>query len=54
MLLLSFITNMTDNLQQFLQRQSPLLTEEKLAYFLEGVTVKSDVERIKETMGTES
>ncbi|NXU44327.1 CF206 protein, partial [Drymodes brunneopygia] len=52
MLLLSFLTNMTDNLQQFLETQSQLFTEEKLTSFLEGVTVKTDVERIKETMGT--
>ncbi|NXI82790.1 CF206 protein, partial [Rhipidura dahli] len=51
-LLLSFLTNMTDNLQQFLEIQSQLFPEEMLTSFLEGVTVKSDEERIKETMGT--
>ncbi|NWS04939.1 CF206 protein, partial [Motacilla alba] len=52
MLLLSFLTNMDDNLQQFLEIQSQLFPEEMLTSLLEGVTVKSDVERIKETMGT--
>ncbi|XP_037988530.1 cilia- and flagella-associated protein 206 isoform X2 [Motacilla alba alba] len=52
MLLLSFLTNMADNLQQFLEIQSQLFPEEMLTSLLEGVTVKSDVERIKETMGT--
>ncbi|XP_031960905.1 cilia- and flagella-associated protein 206 isoform X2 [Corvus moneduloides] len=51
-LLLSFLTNMTDNLQQFLEIQSQLFPEEMLTSFLEGVTVKSDEERIKETMET--
>ncbi|NXO78850.1 CF206 protein, partial [Sitta europaea] len=52
MLLLSFLTNMADNLQQFLEVQSHLFSEEKLKSLLEGVTVKSDEERMKETMGT--
>ncbi|NXQ54484.1 CF206 protein, partial [Anthoscopus minutus] len=52
MLLLSFLTNMTDNLQQFLKIQSQLFPEEMLTSLLEGVTVKSDEERLKETMGT--
>ncbi|NWT56131.1 CF206 protein, partial [Erythrocercus mccallii] len=52
MLLLSFLTNMADNLQQFLEIQSQLFPEEMLISLLEGVTVKSDEERIKETMGT--
>ncbi|NXR82258.1 CF206 protein, partial [Pycnonotus jocosus] len=52
MLLLSFLTNMADNLQQFLEIQSQLFPEEILTSLLEGVTVKSDEERIKETMGT--
>ncbi|NXH47394.1 CF206 protein, partial [Dicaeum eximium] len=52
MLLLSFLTNMADNLQQFLEIQSHLFSEEMLISLLEGVTVKSDVERIEETMGT--
>ncbi|NXC09882.1 CF206 protein, partial [Orthonyx spaldingii] len=51
-LLLSFLTNMTDNLQQFSEIQSQLFPEEMLTSLLEGVTVKSDEERIKETMGT--
>ncbi|XP_066035681.1 cilia- and flagella-associated protein 206 [Chamaea fasciata] len=51
-LLLSFLTNMADNLQQFLEIQSQLFPEEMLTSLLEGVTVKSDEERIKETMGT--
>ncbi|NWX54198.1 CF206 protein, partial [Promerops cafer] len=51
-LLVSFLTNMADNLQQFLEIQSQLFSEEMLKSLLEGVTVKSDVERIKETMGT--
>ncbi|XP_027500602.1 cilia- and flagella-associated protein 206 isoform X2 [Corapipo altera] len=52
MLLLSFLTSMTSNLQQFLEIQSQLFPEEVLTSFLEGVTVKSDEERIRETMGT--
>ncbi|NXY16643.1 CF206 protein, partial [Atrichornis clamosus] len=52
MLLLSFLTNMTDNLQQFSEIQSQLFPEEMLTSLLEGLTVKSDEERIKETMGT--
>ncbi|NXK39203.1 CF206 protein, partial [Piprites chloris] len=52
MLLLSFLTNMTSNLQQFLEIQSQLFPEEVLTSLLEGVTVKSDEERIRETMGT--
>ncbi|NXB93360.1 CF206 protein, partial [Vidua chalybeata] len=52
MLLLNFLTNMADNLQQFLEIQSQLFPEEMLTSLLEGVTVKSDVERIKETVGT--
>ncbi|XP_035415449.1 cilia- and flagella-associated protein 206 isoform X1 [Cygnus atratus] len=51
-LLLSFLTNMTNNLQQFLETQSQLFPEEVLTSLLEGVTVKSDEERIRETMGT--
>ncbi|KAM7061059.1 cilia- and flagella-associated protein 206 isoform 1-T1 [Acridotheres tristis] len=52
MLLLSFLTNMANNLQQFLETQSQLFPEEMLTSLLEGVTVKSDEERIKETMET--
>ncbi|XP_051633899.1 cilia- and flagella-associated protein 206 isoform X1 [Manacus candei] len=52
MLLLSFLTSMTSNLQQFLEIQSQLFPEEVLTSLLEGVTVKSDEERIRETMGT--
>ncbi|NWQ64832.1 CF206 protein, partial [Neopipo cinnamomea] len=52
MLLLSFLTNMTSNLQQFLEIQSQLFPEEVLTSLLEGITVKSDEERIRETMGT--
>ncbi|XP_063186097.1 cilia- and flagella-associated protein 206 isoform X1 [Chroicocephalus ridibundus] len=51
-LLLSFLTNMTNNLQQFSEIQSQLFPEEVLTSLLEGVTVKSDEERIRETMGT--
>ncbi|NXN78918.1 CF206 protein, partial [Bombycilla garrulus] len=51
-LLLSFLTNMADNLQQFLEIQSQLFPEQMLTSLLEGVTVKSDEERIKETMET--
>ncbi|XP_021247411.1 cilia- and flagella-associated protein 206 [Numida meleagris] len=51
-LLLSFLTNMTNCLQQFLEAQSQLFPEELLASLLEGVTVKTDKERIRETMGT--
>ncbi|NWI46680.1 CF206 protein, partial [Picathartes gymnocephalus] len=52
MLLLSFLTNMADNLQQFLEIQSQLFPVEMLTSLPEGVTVKTDEERIKETMGT--
>ncbi|NWR33782.1 CF206 protein, partial [Tachuris rubrigastra] len=52
MLLLSFLTSMTSNLQQFFEIQSQLFPEEVLTSLLEGVTVKSDEERIRETMGT--
>lgn len=45
---------MTNNLQQFSEIQSQLFPEEVLTSLLEGVTVKSDEERIRETMGTES
>ncbi|KAM9195625.1 cilia- and flagella-associated protein 206 [Mergus octosetaceus] len=51
-LLLSFLSNMTNNLQQFLEAQSQLFPEEVLTSLLEGVTVKTDEERIRETMGT--
>lgn len=54
LLLLSFLSNMTNNLQQFLEAQSQLFPEEVLTSLLEGVTVKTDEERIRETMGTES
>ncbi|XP_056343794.1 cilia- and flagella-associated protein 206 [Oenanthe melanoleuca] len=52
MLLLRFLTNMANDLQQFVEVQSQLFPEEMLTSLLEGVTVKSDEERIKETMGT--
>ncbi|CAM9955672.1 unnamed protein product [Bubo scandiacus] len=52
MLLLSFLTNMINDLQQFLEIHSQLFPEEVLMSLLEGVTVKSDEERIRETMGT--
>ncbi|TRZ24682.1 hypothetical protein HGM15179_002384 [Zosterops borbonicus] len=52
LLLLSFLTNMADNLQQFLEIHTQLFSEEMLTSLLEGVAVKSDEERIKETMGT--
>lgn len=45
---------MTNNLQQFLEIQSQLFPEELLTSLLEGLTVKSDEERLRETMGTES
>ncbi|KFV77978.1 UPF0704 protein C6orf165 [Struthio camelus australis] len=51
-LLLRFLTHMTNNLQQFLETQSQLFPEEVLTSLLEGVTVKSDEERIRETMAT--
>ncbi|NXI45318.1 CF206 protein, partial [Galbula dea] len=52
MLLLNFLTNMTISLQQFSEIQSQLFPEEVLTSLLEGVTVKTDEERIGETMGT--
>ncbi|NWY01129.1 CF206 protein, partial [Nothoprocta ornata] len=51
-LLLSLLTNMTNNLQEFSKIQSQLFPEELLTSLLEGVTVKSDEERIRETMET--
>lgn len=54
MLLVSFLTNMTNDLQQFSEIQSQLFPEEVLTSLLEGVIVKSDEERIRETIGTES
>ncbi|XP_010160107.1 PREDICTED: UPF0704 protein C6orf165 homolog, partial [Eurypyga helias] len=51
-LLLNFLTSMTNNLQQFSEIQSQLFPEELLTSLLEGVTVKTDEERIKETIGT--
>ncbi|KFQ22002.1 UPF0704 protein C6orf165, partial [Mesitornis unicolor] len=52
MLLLSFLRNMMNNLQWFSEIHSQLFPEEVLTSLLEGVTVKSDEERIRETMGT--
>ncbi|NXD67601.1 CF206 protein, partial [Eolophus roseicapillus] len=52
MLLLKFLTSMTNNLQQFSEIQSQLFPEELLTSLLEGLTVKSDEERLRETMGT--
>ncbi|XP_068005270.1 cilia- and flagella-associated protein 206 isoform X2 [Melanerpes formicivorus] len=51
-LLLRFLTNMTNSLQQFSEIHSKLFPEEVLTSLLEGVTVKTDEERIRETMGT--
>ncbi|XP_064912575.1 cilia- and flagella-associated protein 206 isoform X4 [Columba livia] len=51
MLLLHFLTNMTNNLQQFSEIQSQLFPEDMLSSLLEGMTVKSDEERIRETKG---
>ncbi|NXH18943.1 CF206 protein, partial [Bucco capensis] len=52
MLLLNFLTNMTNNLQEFSGIHSQLFPQEVLTSLLEGVTVKSDEERMRETMGT--
>ncbi|NWU90360.1 CF206 protein, partial [Upupa epops] len=52
MLLLSFLADMTSSLQQFSAIQSQLLPEQVLTSLLEGVTVKTDEERIHETMET--
>ncbi|KAM9018714.1 cilia- and flagella-associated protein 206 isoform 3-T3 [Ara ararauna] len=52
MLLLKFLTSMTNNLQQFSEIQSQLFSEELLTSLLEGLTVKSDEERLRETIGT--
>uniref|UniRef100_A0A8B9GA36 Cilia- and flagella-associated protein 206 n=1 Tax=Amazona collaria TaxID=241587 RepID=A0A8B9GA36_9PSIT len=52
MLLLKFLTSLTNNLQQFSEIQSQLFPEELLTSLLEGLTVKSDEERLRETMGT--
>ncbi|XP_064025253.1 cilia- and flagella-associated protein 206 isoform X2 [Pogoniulus pusillus] len=51
-LLLNFLTNMTNDLQQFSEIQSQLFPEEVLTSLLEGVTVKTDEERRRETMGS--
>ncbi|XP_009563133.2 cilia- and flagella-associated protein 206 isoform X2 [Cuculus canorus] len=51
-LLIKFLTNMINSLQQFSEIQSQLFPKEVLSSLLEGVTVKSDEERIRETMGT--
>ncbi|NXY42606.1 CF206 protein, partial [Ceuthmochares aereus] len=51
-LLIKFLTNMINNLQQFSEIQSQLFPKEVLSSLLEGVAVKSDEERIRETMGT--
>ncbi|XP_061846571.1 cilia- and flagella-associated protein 206 [Colius striatus] len=50
--LLSFLTNMINNLQQFSEIQSQCFPEEVLASLLEGMLVKSDEERRRETTGT--
>ncbi|XP_065537356.1 cilia- and flagella-associated protein 206 isoform X2 [Lathamus discolor] len=52
MLLLKSLTSMTNNLQQFSEIQSQLFPEELLTSLLEGLTVKSDEERLRETTGT--
>ncbi|XP_005153181.2 cilia- and flagella-associated protein 206 [Melopsittacus undulatus] len=52
MLLLKSLTSMSNNLQQFSEIQSQLFPEELLTSLLEGLTVKSDEERLRETMGT--
>ncbi|NWS69385.1 CF206 protein, partial [Crotophaga sulcirostris] len=52
MLLIRFLINMINGLQQFSEIQSQLFPKEVLSSLLEGVTVKSDEERIRETMGT--
>ncbi|NWH61841.1 CF206 protein, partial [Geococcyx californianus] len=52
MLLIKFLTSMINDLQQFSEIQSQLFPKEVLSSLLEGVTVKSDEERIRETMGT--
>ncbi|NXJ83058.1 CF206 protein, partial [Trogon melanurus] len=51
-LLLSFLRNMSNDLQQLSEIQSQLFPEEVLTSLLEGVTVTSDKERITETMGS--
>uniref|UniRef100_A0A8D0G1V9 Cilia- and flagella-associated protein 206 n=1 Tax=Sphenodon punctatus TaxID=8508 RepID=A0A8D0G1V9_SPHPU len=51
-LLLSFLNNLTVNLQQFLGTHAVLFPDELMSSLLEGVTVKSDEQRIKETIGT--
>ncbi|XP_050806082.1 cilia- and flagella-associated protein 206 isoform X4 [Gopherus flavomarginatus] len=50
-LLLSFLTNLTGSLQQFLGIHAQLFPDDVMESLLEGVTVKSDEQRIKETMG---
>nr|XP_025045554.1 cilia- and flagella-associated protein 206 isoform X2 [Pelodiscus sinensis] len=50
-LLLSFLTNLTVSLQQFLGIHAQLFPDDVMESLLQGVTVKSDEQRIKETMG---
>ncbi|XP_073192727.1 cilia- and flagella-associated protein 206 isoform X2 [Lepidochelys kempii] len=50
-LLLSFLTNLTVSLQQFLGIHAQLFPDDVMESLLEGVTVKNDEQRIKETMG---
>ncbi|XP_053877385.1 cilia- and flagella-associated protein 206 isoform X3 [Malaclemys terrapin pileata] len=50
-LLLSFLTNLTVSLQQFLGIHAQLFPDDVMESLLEGVTVKSDEQRIKETIG---
>ncbi|XP_006264514.1 cilia- and flagella-associated protein 206 isoform X2 [Alligator mississippiensis] len=50
-ILLSFLTNIAVNLHQFLGTHLQLFPDEMMESHLEGVTVKSDQQRIEETMG---
>lgn len=50
--MLSFLNNLTVNLQQFLGCHSIIFPEDVMESLLEDIVVKSDEERLKETAGT--
>ena len=52
MLLLSMLSNMVASLRPFLSAQSRLLAAGQLEQLLEGVTIKTDLERVAESAGT--
>nr|XP_056712521.1 cilia- and flagella-associated protein 206 isoform X2 [Euleptes europaea] len=48
-LVLSFLNNLTVNLQQFLDSHTVIFPEEVMVSLLEGISVKTDEERLKES-----